>query len=59
MTATSRPGIFCLEGAWGKRIDDRVSVLPTLEMLEHLEIAIYVHRDVGTEEELYLSLIHI
>lgn len=53
MTATRRPGIFCLEGAWGKRIDDRVSVLPTLEMLEHLEIATYVHRDVGTEEELY------
>jgi len=53
MTAPRMPGIFCLEGAWNKRIDDRVSVLPTLEMLERLERSTYVHRDVGTEEELY------
>lgn len=46
-------GIFCLEGAWRKRLDDRDSVLPTLEMLERLQLATYIHRDVGTEEELY------
>jgi hypothetical protein len=53
MSATRRPGIFCLEGAWGKRLDDRASVLPTLDLLERLELARFVHRDVGTEEELY------
>ena len=47
------PGIFCLEGAWAKRLDDRTSVLPTLESLERLRLATYIHRDVGTEEELY------
>lgn len=46
-------GVFCLEGAWERRLDDRTSVLPTLDMLERLSIARYVHRDVGTEEELY------
>ena len=53
MSAPRMPGIFCLEGTWNKRIDDRVSVLPTLDMLERLNKATYVHRDVGTEEELY------
>ena len=53
MSAARKPGIFCLEGTWNKRIDDRVSVLPTLDMLERLDRATYVHRDVGTEEELY------
>lgn len=56
MPAKSLPGIFCLEGSWNKRIDDRASVLPTLDMLERLGIASYVHRDVGTEEELYMYL---
>lgn len=28
-------------------------MLPTLEMLERLRLAQFVHRDVGTEEELY------
>lgn len=49
----ARTGIFCLEGAWERRLDDRTSVVPTLEMLERLGSARYVHRDVGTEEELY------
>lgn len=47
------PGVFCLEGARGKRIDDNVSVVPMFEMLERLSLARYVHRDVGTEEELF------
>lgn len=54
--ATTRKGIFCLEGSWERRLDDRTSVLPTLDTLERLRIASYVHRDVGTEEELYLYL---
>lgn len=53
MTAPRKLGIFCLEGAWNKRVDDRVSVLQTLEMLERIERSTYVHRDVGTAEELY------
>jgi len=52
----ARKGIFCLEGAWKRRLDDRTSVLPTLDTLERLRLATYVHRDVGTEEELYLYL---
>ena len=52
MSAARKPGIFCLEGSWGKRLDDRASVLPTLDMLGRLELATFVHRDVGTEEEL-------
>jgi len=51
--ASARKGVFCLEGAWERRLDDRMSVLPTLEMIERLRLARYVHRDVGTEEELY------
>ena len=53
MPAKARRGIFCLEGAWEKRLDDRTSVLPTLEMLERLQLAEFIHRDVGTEDELY------
>jgi hypothetical protein len=53
MAARRPPGIFCLEGAWETRLDDRTSVLPTLEALERLRMATYIHRDVGTEEELY------
>ncbi len=53
MTTSRLPGIFCLEGAWERRLDDRKTVLPTLEMLDRLRLATYIHRDVGTEEELY------
>jgi len=53
MVGARMPGVFCLEESWGKRLDDRTSVLPTLESLERLRSATYIHRDVGTEEELY------
>ena len=46
-------GVFCLEGAWERRLDDRTSVLPSLELLERVGHIRYIHRDVGTEEELY------
>ena len=51
-----RQGIFCVEGAWESKLTDRSSVLPTLDTLERLRIATYIHRDVGTfeEPELYL-----
>ena len=52
MAPRALPGIFCLEGQWGKRLDDRASVLPTLELLERIEIATFIHRDFGTREEL-------
>jgi hypothetical protein len=47
------PGFSASREHGGKRLDDRASVLPTLDMLERLEMATFVHRDVGTEEELY------
>lgn len=50
----SRPvnGIFCLEGEWNRDLRNRGSVLPTLENLERLGYATFVHRDVATREEL-------
>jgi len=43
-------------GAWKSNLKDRSSVLPTLDTLERLRIATYIHRDVGTFEELDLYL---
>ncbi|HEX6247448.1 MAG TPA: DUF6642 family protein [Nocardioidaceae bacterium] len=51
--AGATKGVFCLEGAWERRLDDRCSVLPTLELLERLGLARFIHRDVGTKEELF------
>jgi hypothetical protein len=45
-------GVFCLEGDWESRMDDRTSVLPMLQMLEGLGIIKFIRRDVATEEEL-------
>ncbi|MFP5255365.1 MAG: DUF6642 family protein [Acidimicrobiia bacterium] len=46
-------GVFCLEGAWERRLDDRTSVLPSLELLERIGHIRYIHRVVGTSDELY------
>ena len=45
-------GIFCLEGEWNQDLTKRDSVEPVLELLERLEIAKYIHRDVATRDEL-------
>jgi hypothetical protein len=50
--APRRPGIFCLETSWNKRLDDKTSVLPILDLLHRTDHARYIHRDVGTSEEL-------
>ncbi|MCL6424047.1 hypothetical protein Bequi_11765 [Brachybacterium sp. JHP9] len=50
MNSTDRelPGIFCLEGEWSDDLQSRLSVRPLLELLESLEIAQSIHRDVAT-----------
>jgi hypothetical protein len=45
------PGVFCLEGEWDRNLRLRNSVLPLLELLERLEVARSIHRDVATIEE--------
>lgn len=51
-------GIFCLEtGAWYGRLDDRTTVRPVLELLEHSTLKVpYIFRDVDTIEEFHLYL---
>ena len=51
------PGIFCLEGEWDSDLTRRLSVRPVLELLEQLEVAQWIHRDVATlsEFEYYLE----
>lgn len=51
------PGIFCLEGEWDSDLTSRLSVRPVLELLEQLQVAQWIHRDVATysEFEYYLG----
>lgn len=51
MARQELPGIFCLEGEWDEDIRGRLSVRPILELLEHLNIAQWVHRDAATRSE--------
>ncbi|MFE7605264.1 DUF6642 family protein [Brachybacterium paraconglomeratum] len=44
-------GIFCLEGEWDGDLTSRLSVRPVLELLEELEVAQWIHRDVATRAE--------
>lgn len=48
-----KPGIFCLETSWETHLADRKSVLPILDLLHRTEDVRYIHRDVGTTEELF------
>ena len=48
--------IFCLEGEWDDSFDEKASVVPLLDLLERLEVAKYVHRDVATRHELVYYL---
>lgn len=45
------PGIFCLEGEWDSDLTRRLSVRPVLELLEQLDVAQWIHRDVATRSE--------
>jgi hypothetical protein len=45
-------GIFCLEGQWDRDLADRSSVEPTLDLLNRLGLARFIHKDVATREEL-------
>jgi len=51
LTRDSQPGIFCLEGEWDDDLTSRLSVRPVLELLDHLDVARWVHRDVATASE--------
>lgn len=53
MPAVRLPGVFCLETSWDRRLDDKASVLPILDLLHRTGHARYIHRDVGTVEELF------
>lgn len=48
-----RRGIFCLEGTWEEDLRDRSSVLPTLQLVEALGLSSFIHRRVGTREQLF------
>lgn len=52
MARAAASGIFCLEGEWSSDLRDRRSVKPILTLLEQLNIADSVHRDVATRDEL-------
>lgn len=49
MARIAAPGIFCLEGEWGKNLRRRLSVEPQLSMLKEAEeCGAVIHRDVAT-----------
>lgn len=45
-------GVFCIEGEWGNRLDERISVEPMLQMLEQLRLIRFIRRDAATDIEL-------
>lgn len=56
-TPRFRPlGVACFEGYWESDLTDRQSVLPVLDLLERQEWISFVHRHVGTEEQLVADL---
>ena len=46
------PGVFCFEGDWEDRLDDSKSVLPLLEAAQRIIGMPFIHRTIGTTEEL-------
>lgn len=44
-------GVFCLEGLWDKKLDDKTSVKPMLELLEVAVNIRFVYYDCATTEE--------
>jgi hypothetical protein len=49
-------GVFCVEGQWDRDLNDRGSVLPTLELLERIRSIRFIHKDVATPDELFYYL---
>ena len=49
---TSVPGVFCFEGDWENRLDDPKSVVPLLEAAQRIIGMPFIHRTIGTTEEL-------
>jgi hypothetical protein len=56
MVRKTGSGIFCIEGEWGRELNDRRSVQPILELLERLDRADYFRRDVATRDEFFYYL---
>ncbi|MCL7458541.1 hypothetical protein M8I35_15275 [Micromonospora sp. MSM11] len=49
----ARGGVFCIEGQWHRDLNERGSVLPTLELLERLGKIRFIHKDAATRDELF------
>jgi hypothetical protein len=52
----ARGGVFCIEGQWHRDLNERGSVLPTLELLERLGQIRFIHKDAATSDELFYFL---
>jgi len=52
MARRRKPGIFCLEGDWSPNLRNQDSVRPLLQFLQQDGRIDFIHRDVGTPEEL-------
>jgi len=46
-----KKGIFCLEGLWERKMSDKSSVMPILEVLERRDKINYIHQNCATIEE--------
>ncbi|GAB3138937.1 hypothetical protein GCM10027290_07200 [Micromonospora sonneratiae] len=52
----ARGGVFCVEGQWHRDLNERGSVLPTLELLERLGRIRFICKDAATPDELFYFL---
>lgn len=43
--------ILCLEGEWSSNLEERLTVEPILTLLDRMDIARSIHRDVATRQE--------
>ncbi len=46
------PGVFSFEGDWEPDLEDKTSVRPLLDTIHRVEGVRFIHRRIGTEEEL-------
>mgnify|MGYP003974485591 CR=1 FL=1 len=56
MARRTIPSVFCLEGDWRSDLRKRDSVRPILDLMAQEDKVKYIHRDVGTVEELEFYL---